>query len=67
MVAYNKTKDVRVVTYLPDETNRKLQAYASLDGVSKQELTRNILVEWVAGAEGRMPKTTKKPAKEQAE
>lgn len=65
MVAYNKTEEIRVVCYLPDETNRKLQAQASLDGISKQDLTRQILIDWVNNSESKAP--TKRLAKKAAE
>lgn len=64
MAAYKTEKDIRVVCYLPDETNRKLQAYASLEGISKQELTARILVEWVHNSEDKI--TRKAPAKKAA-
>ena len=63
MVAYNTEKEVRVVCYLPDEINRKLQAYASLEGMSKQDLTRQILVDWVNNSEDKAP--SKRAAKKQ--
>lgn len=64
MVAYKTDKDIRVVCYLPDEVNRKLQAHASLEGVSKQTLTRDILVAWVEKQDTKAP--AKSPTKKQA-
>lgn len=61
MVAVMKDKGVRVVCYLPDEKNRKLQAYASLDGTSKQDLIASILIAWVNNTEDKS--AVKSPSK----
>lgn len=42
-----KATEVRVVCFLPDDINRRLQSAASLAGVSKQSLVADIVLDYV--------------------